>query len=135
MDPEAISLLPGHAELARRAAGGDGAAFVRLYDDHAADVFGAVLAESGSVDVATHATQDAFLRLLHRPPALASPDPEVADRLVALALHSAGADPSGIDAPLPGRRFEHTGVGWLRSETVAKAGARFDEDWGAHLAS
>jgi hypothetical protein len=132
----AIDLLPGDAELARRAAGGDGAAFVRLYDHYSADVFEESLGATGSVEHAADATQAAFLRLLRRPPAIDAPDSEVVERLRAMAL-SAGVDA----APLSRRTAEGghapagAGAGWLRSETVAKAGARFDADWSGYLAS
>src|SRR5687767_13431501 len=94
-----MDLLPRDAELARRAAGGDGAAFVRLYDHYSTEVFTAALAETGSIEAAAGATQTAFLRVLRWPPPLGAPD----------------------------------GGGWLRSETVARAGAQFDQDWSRHL--
>jgi len=50
MPPAASDLLPRDAELARRAAGGDGAAFVRLYDHYCDDVFATALSVTGSVD-------------------------------------------------------------------------------------
>ena len=125
-----MDLLPRDAESARRAAGGDGAAFVRLYDQYSEDLFQASLAASGSVETAAKATQTAFLRILRRPPALDAPDAEVAARLRRLV-------PDGPIDPAPasngGGHHRAIDVGWLRSETVAKAGARFDDDWGVHL--
>jgi len=116
------------AELARRAAGGDGAAFVRLYDGYSAEVFEAVLAASESVDTASAATQTAFLTLLERPPAMGAPDAEVAERLRALAI-GAGVEGAALSRPATGGSES----GWLRRETVTKAGARFDEDWSGYL--
>jgi hypothetical protein len=131
-----IDVLPGDAELARRAAGGDGAAFVRLYDHYSADVFEGCLGATGSVERAADATQAAFLKLLRRPPAIDAPDSEVAERLRVMAL---GA--SAETVPLSRRTAEGghapagAGAGWLRSETVAKASARFDADWSGYLAA
>ena len=125
-------LLPADAELARRAAGGDGAAFVRLYDHYCEYVFELSLAATGSADAAADATQTAFLRLLRRPPALGAPDTELPARLRALALADA-RPPMRIDATNGGEDACAGGVGWLRSETVAKAGAKFDEDWSVYL--
>src|SRR5688572_14454959 len=132
-----MDLLPRDAELARRAAGGDGAAFVRLYDHYSTEVFTAALKATGSIEAAAGATQTAFLRVLRWPPPLGAPDGDVAELLGALAL-------GGSIEPTTGSfdNFETedardvarlVGVGWLRSETVAKAGARFDDDWSAHL--
>jgi hypothetical protein len=75
-----MDLLPRDAELARRAAGGDGAAFVRLYDHYSTEVFATALAATGSVDAAAEATQTAFLRILRWPPALGAPDDDVVVR-------------------------------------------------------
>ena len=125
-----VDLLPRDAELARRAAGGDGAAFVRLYDRYSGEVFAASLAATGSTEAAADATQTAFLRVLRWPPALGAPDHEVAELLCALALGGRDDDPR----PANGRAAAHgSAVGWLRSETVATAGARFDADWSTHL--
>ena len=123
MGGTAIHVLPRDSELARRAAGGDGTAFVRLYDRYSADVFEATLGRTHSVELAADATQAAFLNLLQRPPAIDAPDRDVIDRLQAMALAASAQwrPPAG------------GGVGWLRSETVAKAGARFQADWSAHL--
>ena len=128
-----VDLLPRYGELARRAAGGDGAAFVRLYDRYSTDVFATALAATGSADAAAEATQDAFLRILRWPPALGASDGDLIELLYALALGGRGEHPP----PSP-QESEHTvarlaGVGWLRSETVSKAGARFDADWSIHL--
>ena len=125
-----MDLLPRDAEVARRAAGGDGAAFVRLYDLYSEEIFEASLAASGSIETAAKATQTAFLRILRRPPALDAPDGEVAARLRRLV-------PDGPIDPAPatngGPHPRASDVGWLRSETVAMAGARFDDDWSVHL--
>src|SRR6185503_5175788 len=86
MPPVVADLLPRDAELARRAAGGDGAAFVRLYDHYAHDVFATALSVTGSVEAAAEATQTAFLRILRWPPALGAPDGDVLELLYALAL-------------------------------------------------
>src|SRR6185503_3595626 len=86
MPPVVADLLPRDAELARRAAGGDGAAFVRLYDHYAHDVFATALSVTGSVEAAAEATQAAFLRILRWPPALGAPDGDVLELLYALAL-------------------------------------------------
>jgi DNA-directed RNA polymerase specialized sigma24 family protein len=130
----ATDLLPGDVELARRAAGGDGAAFVRLFDHYSADVFEASLAATGEVETAADATQAAFLNLLRRPPAMGAPQSEVAGRLRALALGAAvDATPMSRRTPRGGHAPAGAGVGWLRSETVAKAGERFDDDWSTYL--
>ena len=125
-----MDLLPRDAELARRAAGGDGAAFVRLYDSYSEELFEAALAANESVESAAKATQTSFLRILRRPPALDAPDSEVASRLRRLV-------PGGPIDPAPatngGPHPRASDVGWLRSETVAMAGARFDDDWSVHL--
>ena len=129
-----MDLLPRDAELARRAAGGDGAAFVRFYDHYADEVFEASLAATGSIEGAAQATQRAFLRILRWPPPLGAPDGDVVELLYALAFGGdrvpAPATPDTVDARQIARLV---GVGWLRSETVAKAGARFDADWSEHL--
>jgi hypothetical protein len=128
-----VDLLPRDAELARRAAGGDGAAFVRLYDRYSTDVFATSLAASGSVESAAEATQTAFLRILRWPPPHGAPDGDVVELLYALALGGphdwASATPEEADHKVA----RLVGVGWLRSETVSKAGARFDADWSMHL--
>lgn len=129
-----MDLLPRDAELARRAAGGDGAAFVRLYDDYSNEVFATALAATGSVEAAADATQTAFLRLLRWPPALGASDDDVLELLFALALggpHAEYADASPDETDEKVARL--VGVGWLRSETVSKAGARYDADWSVHL--
>jgi hypothetical protein len=132
-----MDLLPRDAELARRAAGGDGAAFVRLYDHYSTEVFTAALAATGSIDAAAGATQLAFMRILRWPPPLGAPDGDVAELLCALALGGSTEPTTGSlddfnteDARDVARLV---GVGWLRSETVAQAGARFDQDWSLHL--
>jgi DNA-directed RNA polymerase specialized sigma24 family protein len=128
-----MDLLPRDAELARRAAGGDGAAFVRLYDRYSTDVFATSLAATGSVDSAAEATQTAFLRILRWPPRHGAPDGDVVELLYALALGGphewVSANPEATDHKVA----RLVGVGWLRSETVSKAGARFDADWSVHL--
>lgn len=128
-----VDLLPRDAELARRAAGGDGAAFVRLYDRYSADVFATSLAATGSVESAAEATQTAFLRILRWPPRHGAPDGDVVELLYALALGGphewASANPEETDHKVA----RLVGVGWLRSETVSNAGARFDADWSVHL--
>jgi hypothetical protein len=130
----ATDLLPGDVELARRAAGGDGAAFVRIFDSYSADVFEASLAATGAVETAADATQRAFLKLLRRPPAMDAPSSEVAARLHALALSAADeAVPMSRRTAFGAHAPAGAGIGWLRSETVAKAAARFDRDWSAHL--
>ncbi len=128
-----IDLLPRDAELARRAAGGDGAAFVRLYDHYSHEVFATALAATGCVESAAEATQTAFLRILRWPPALGAPDGDVLELLYALAL--GGPHEQAIASPEPTdlKVARLVGVGWLRSETVSKAGARFDADWSVHL--
>ena len=129
---EVVDLLPRDAELARRAAGGDGAAFVRLYDTYSPEVFAIALEAVGSVDAAADATQKAFLRLLRWPPRFGAADEDVAELLLALALGGRSHAPDEVrseHAPAADART----VGWLRSETVATAGARFDADWSVHL--
>ena len=134
MTDVAAYLLPRHAELARRAAGGDGAAFVRLYDEYADQIFEASLAESGCIEAAADTTQRAFLRILRWPPALGAPDAEVEELLYALALGGDGTrERTTPDTGGALRVARLVGVGWLRSETVAQAGARFDADWSAYL--
>jgi hypothetical protein len=134
MPVAAVDLLPRDAELARRAAGGDGAAFVRLYDKYSTEVFTTSLAATGSIEAASEATQTAFLRVLRWPPPLGAPDSDVAELLCALALggpdeHAAAT----ADTPEAQAIARMVGVGWLRSETVAEAGARFDADWSVYL--
>jgi hypothetical protein len=128
-----VDLLPRDAELARRAAGGDGAAFVRLYDSYSTDVFATALAATGSVDAAAEATQTAFLRILRWPPALGAPDDDVVELLYALALGGPHEWTATTPQETDLRVARLVGVGWLRSETVAKAGARYDADWSVHL--
>ena len=129
-----VDLLPRDAELATAGAGGDGAAFVRLYDHYSDEVFEASLQATGSIEGAAAATQRAFLRILRWPPPLGAPDGDVAELLFALAFGGervpAPATPDTVDARKIARLV---GVGWLRSETVAKAGARFDADWSVYL--
>lgn len=117
------------SEIARRAAGGDGPAFVHLYDCYSAQIFEAVLAATGSVDTASAATQTTFLKLLERPPALGAPEDEVVGRLHAVAL-GAGIEGATLSPPSGESR---TAVGWLRSQTVKRAGERFNEDWTEYL--
>ena len=128
-----VDLLPRDAELARRAAGGDGAAFVRLYDRYSTEVFATALAATGSVDAAAEATQTAVLRILRWPPALGAADDDVMELLYALALGGphewTATSPEETDLKVA----RLVGVGWLRSETVAKAGARYDAEWSVHL--
>ncbi len=130
-----MDLLPRDAELARRAAGGDGAAFVRLYDHYSTEVFTATLQATGSIEAATDATQTAFLRILRWPPPLGAPDGDVSELLCALALGGASEERAtgNFDTQDAREVARLVGVGWLRSETVAKAGARFDDDWSVHL--
>ena len=128
----AMELLPVDAELARRAAGGDGAAFVRLYDRYSEEVFATALAATGSIEVASEATQRAFLRILRWPPPMGAPDGDVAELLCALAL-GGGTETGRPSTPEDLAVARLVGVGWLRSETVAKAGARYDDDWSVHL--
>ena len=133
MTSAVVDLLPRDAELARRAAGGDGAAFVRLYDRYSTDVFATALAATGSVEEAADATQTAFLRILRWPPRLGAPDGDVVELLYALALGGPAervhTHPEETDITVA----RMVGVGWLRSETVSTAGARFDADWSVHL--
>lgn len=131
--PAVIDLLPRDAELARRAAGGDGAAFVRLYDHFSHEVFATALSVMGSVEEAAEATQTAFLRILRWPPALGAPDGDVLELLYALALGGPHEHVNASPEPTDLKVARLVGVGWLRSETVAKAGARFDSDWSVHL--
>lgn len=134
MTTEVVDLLPRDAEVARRAAGGDGAAFVRLYDEYSSEVFAVSLAATGSVEAAADATQTAFLRLLRWPPALGAPDSDVAELLCALALGGGTKRGSAGSRTSNGHASANAAaVGWLRSETVASAGARFDEDWSGYL--
>jgi hypothetical protein len=128
-----VDLLPRDAELARRAAGGDGAAFVRLYDHYSTDVFATALAATGSVAAAADATQSAFLRILRWPPALGASDSDLIELLYALALGGRSEHPPPSPQETDHRVARLVGVGWLRSETVSEAGARFDADWSAHL--
>lgn len=79
----------------------------------------------------------AFLRVLRWPPPLGAPAGDVAELLCALALGGSIEPTTGsfdnFDTEDARDVARLVGVGWLRSETVAKAGARFDEDWSAHL--
>ncbi len=133
MPPAVIDLLPRDAELARRAAGGDGAAFVRFYDHYSHEVFATALSVMGSVEAAAEATQTAFLRILRWPPALGAPDADVLELLYALALGGPHEHANARPEPTDLKVARLVGVGWLRSETVSKAGARFDADWSVHL--
>src|ERR1044072_7697495 len=133
MPPAASDLLPRDAELARRAAGGDGAACVRLYDQYCDDVFATALSVTGSVEAAAEATQTAFLRILRWPPAMGAPDGDVLELLYALALGGPHEHTDGSPEPADLKVARLVGVGWLRSETVSRAGARFGDDWSVHL--
>jgi RNA polymerase sigma factor (sigma-70 family) len=59
------------AELARRAVAGDGDAFAELYDRHERRVYGFCMRLLGAPHDAADATQDAFVRMLARLPAMA----------------------------------------------------------------
>src|SRR5687767_2268657 len=131
--PVAADLLPRDAELSRRAAGGDGAAFVQLYDKYSTEVFTTALAATGSIELAAEATQTAFLRALRWPPPLGAADSDVSELLCALALGGDSHTAEGSDTPEAQAIARMVGVGWLRSETVAEAGARFDADWSVYL--
>jgi hypothetical protein len=131
--PVAADLLPRDAELARRAAGGDGAAFVQLYDKYSTEVFTTALAATGSIELAAEATQAAFLRALRWPPPLGAADSDVSELLCALALGGDSHTADDTDTPEAQAIARMVGVGWLRSETVAEAGARFDADWSVYL--
>ncbi len=61
-------------ELARLAVAGDGDAFAQLYDRHERRVFGFCLRMLGTDDEAADATQETFMRLLRRLPALQGRD-------------------------------------------------------------
>ena len=61
-------------ELARLAVAGDGDAFAQLYDRHERRVFGFCLRMLGTEDEAADATQETFMRLLRRLPALQGRD-------------------------------------------------------------
>ncbi len=61
---------PDDCELARLAVAGDGDAFAELYDRHERRVFGFCLRMLRSEDEAAEATQETFMRLLRRLPAL-----------------------------------------------------------------
>lgn len=115
------------------AGGGDGTAFVRLYDHYSTDVFATALAATGSVNAAADATQSAFLRILRWPPALGASDGDLIELLYALALGGRSEHPPPSPQETDHKVARLVGVGWLRSETVAEAGARFDADWSVHL--
>jgi hypothetical protein len=66
---------------------------------------------------------------LRWPPRFGATDDDVSELLFALAL--GGRMPAAIAARAP--VADVSTVGWLRSETVATAGARFDADWSEHL--
>src|SRR5665811_455686 len=59
---------PEEAQLARSAANGDGDAFARLYDAYEGRIYNFTLRLLGSEQDAGDATQDAFLKVLHRLP-------------------------------------------------------------------
>jgi RNA polymerase sigma factor (sigma-70 family) len=61
-------------ELARLAIAGDGDAFAQLYDRHERRVYGYCLRMLGAPDDAADATQETFMRLLRRLPALEGRD-------------------------------------------------------------
>jgi len=61
-------------ELARLAIAGDGDAFAQLYDRHERRVYGYCLRMLGTPDDAADATQETFMRLLRRLPALEGRD-------------------------------------------------------------
>ena len=62
------------AQLARRAAEGDGAAFATLYDRYEQRIFTFCQRLTGSADDAADATQEAFVSMLERLPSLTDRD-------------------------------------------------------------
>jgi hypothetical protein len=107
---------------------------VRFYDHYADEVFEASLSATGSIEGAAEATQRAFVRILRWPPPLGAEDGDVVELLYALAFGGERVPAPETPDTLDARKIARlVGVGWLRSETVAKAGARFDADWSMHL--
>ncbi len=79
------STTPDDRELAALAIAGNGDAFAQLYDRHERRVFGFCLRMLGTPDEAADATQETFMRLLKRLPALEGKDVN----FIAYALASA----------------------------------------------
>jgi RNA polymerase sigma-70 factor (ECF subfamily) len=77
------------AQLARRAAEGDGAAFATLYDRYEQRIFTFCQRLTGSADDAADATQEAFVSMLERLPSLTDRDLNFGAYLFTTARHSA----------------------------------------------
>jgi RNA polymerase sigma-70 factor (ECF subfamily) len=77
------------AQLARRAAAGDGAAFATPYDRYEQRIFTFCHRLTGSADDAADATQDAFVSMLERLPSLEDRDLNFGAYLFTTARHSA----------------------------------------------
>jgi RNA polymerase sigma-70 factor (ECF subfamily) len=77
------------AQLARRAAEGDGAAFATLYDRYEQRIFTFCQRLTGSADDAADATQEAFVSMLERLPNLTDRDLNFGAYLFTTARHSA----------------------------------------------
>jgi len=77
------------AQLARRAADGDGAAFATLYDRYEQRIFTFCQRLTGSADDAADATQEAFVSMLERLPGLTGRDLNFGAYLFTTARHSA----------------------------------------------
>jgi RNA polymerase sigma factor (sigma-70 family) len=77
------------AQLARRAAEGDGAAFATLYDRYEQRIFTFCQRLTGSADDAADATQEAFVSMLERLPRLTDRDLNFGAYLFTTARHSA----------------------------------------------
>jgi len=77
------------AQLARRAADGDSAAFATLYDRYEQRIFTFCQRLTGSADDAADATQEAFVSMLERLPGLTDRDLNFGAYLFTTARHSA----------------------------------------------
>ena len=132
-----MDLLPRDAELARRAAAAMAQRLCASTTSTRPRSSPRRSRRRGRSKPPPSATQTAFLRVLRWPPALGAPDGDVAELLCALALGGSNEPTTGsfddFDTEDARDVARLVGVGWLRSETVAKAGARFDQDWSLHL--
>src|SRR6185436_12113712 len=87
MAPLAIATAPD-SDLAKSAIAGDGHAFAELYDRHERRAFNLAYRITGSRDDAADATQEAFLKLLARLPALADRELDFGSYLLTAVRHA-----------------------------------------------
>jgi RNA polymerase sigma factor (sigma-70 family) len=88
-DADSPDVTAQEAQLARRAAEGDGVAFATLYDRYEQRVFTFCQRITGSAEDAADATQEAFVAVLERLPKLTDRDLNFAAYLFTTARHAA----------------------------------------------